>query len=37
MPKGICQKCNKIWFGWALDINKVCSDCGNIIVVEENK
>lgn len=28
MPKAICEKCGKVWHGWALKY-KVCScDCG---------
>ena len=35
MPKGKCEKCGKVWYGWALelDVHRICDCNGGIIII----
>jgi NAD-dependent SIR2 family protein deacetylase len=38
MPKGRCEKCGHVYYGWALKAEKAphCVKCGGKIRLEEN-
>jgi rRNA maturation endonuclease Nob1 len=33
MPKCQCRKCDRIWYGWA--INNICPNCGGELIQTE--
>jgi hypothetical protein len=35
MPKVICKKCGKVWYGWALKYKVCFCDCGEKLKIKE--
>ena len=35
MPKAICEKCGKVWCGWALKYKECKCTCGEKLKIKE--